>query len=147
MNKTTEKRREKILNYVKNNRSDALHFSDERASIKKLEYTTLTDLIRQILRLSETYCSYTIDGIRETGYGRRRSSLDIWRHVKFFEPDVDIFTVMETLYGLRNELNGNYCWIVKRGVFTLRYSSSIYRSENFLSREYMITFNAWKCLH
>ena len=145
MNKTTEKRREKILNYINTCRTDPLHFVHEGKVVKEILHDSLITLIRGVLRHSENCCSINSSEILETRSGRRRSSLDIWRHVKYFIPDVDIFTVMETLYVMRGELYGNYCWLVKRGVFTMdSYRSGV---NNFLSREYMITFNAWKCLH
>lgn len=133
MNKSVLDRRNKILAYVEANRHDPLFFYDGgyredvvKQSDRYVESgkwykadMSLADVIIEILKLSRVYVSANCENV-ETGAGRRRSSLDIWRHVIAVRPDVDIFSVMETMYYIMPKVNVNYCYVVKRTVFTYR---------------------------
>jgi len=53
----------------------------------------------------------------ETRPSRRRSVFDIWRHILYVKPDVDIFDTMEAMHRLRKRICGSYCGNVERTVF------------------------------
>lgn len=146
MDKITARRREKIMDYVNRQpRTDPLSFH----GVQVIYDGGLRGLILCILRLANNYGSYNSSGQLETSSGRARSSFDIWRHVKRYNPEIDIFTVMEELYSMRARLSGRYCYVVKRGVFRVfnNWIDSNLEFGTFISREYMISFRAWEKLH
>lgn len=122
---------------------------------------TLKDLVYAILENCIHFGSYEPESTRfETSYGRMRSSLDIWRHVIYYRPDVDIFSVMEVLYQLRNDLYGHYCSTVHRTVFKIpspwQTYSFTHNPKGFYTHEYrssaigvqnVLKFSGWKKLH
>ena len=140
-------RRKKILDYVSGHPSSTLEFrTDYNSPVVVLDMVeNVDDLVMQIITTARSCASFTQSGIRETSSGRSRSSLDIWRHAKSVLPDIDIFTIMESIYRLRNKLNMNYCGFVHRSVFKPRYYDWDYG--NFLTREYRIMFSTWRKLH
>lgn len=117
------------------------------------ESMSLKALVYAILEKCVGYDSYTVTSMRyETSSGRMRSSLDIWRHVKYYRPDVDIFSVMEALYQLRDKMYGHYCVTVCRAVFKLPSPwisfSYTFHPGSFFTREYgTLTYAGWKKLH
>jgi hypothetical protein len=146
MKKSMVEKRVKIKNYLKKQRTDTLHFGNEEHQIIKIKYNkNLKHLIHMILELSDVYDSYNTDGDYETDRGRMRSSIDIWRHIKQVFPKINIFTVMETLYAMRNDLYYGYCSTVERTVFESGCTHLDY--DDFFTREYSIRFSDWACLH
>jgi hypothetical protein len=143
-------RREKILKYISKHNCDPLLFKDPyipNSPITNLQDTENIDaLVWEIIKLSARLGSYnsTMNYV-ETYSGKMRSSLDIWRHAKSVKPDIDIFTIMESIYRLKDQVYGHYCTTVKRVVFMLpRYGSGV---RNILCREYNIKFSTWRKLH
>lgn len=142
-------RRNKILQYISKYNCDPLLFKDPYTPDSPIIYisdTNIDSLVKGIITLSTTYGSYNPNmQYIETFPGKMRSSLDIWRHAKSVIPDIDIFTVMESIYNIKNQIYGHYCITVKRSVFMPpRYSSGV---RNILCREYNIMFSTWRCLH
>ena len=155
MGKRLAQRREKILRYISEHNTDNLLFRHPGYRETPEEYmvhldadgSNIDDLVMEIITKSENYCSYNPNmGYVETIYGRMRSSLDIWRHAKSVLPDIDIFTIMESIYNIKELLYGHYCITVKRAVFRLpnSWSSGV---SNFLCREYGIRLSTWRKLH
>ncbi|HBY20782.1 MAG TPA: hypothetical protein DEG71_07210 [Clostridiales bacterium] len=107
-----------VLKYIENKNTTPLYFHfniNESFSIFTLKY-----LIIKILDLSEEYESCSIENELETNSGKWRSVLDIWRHVIYYKPDINIFEVMRELFSIGNEyLVGHYCENIKRRVFKL----------------------------
>lgn len=133
MNKTTIARRKKIMDYVETQRHDPLFFyrtgysdrvipHEERYATADYWYKddmSLADMVVAILITARHMGSANKDGV-ETFTGKRRSSLDIWRHIIAVRPDVELFDVMETILSIVRNLNINYCYVVHRTVFTYR---------------------------
>lgn len=146
MNKNVEKRilerRNKVLNYINTHRNDVLHFYItpgiymENLSIE----LPLIEIILKILYLSEYCWSENTDNAIETLPRKWRSSLDIWRHVKYFRPDVTIFEVMECLWHHRDKFSGHYCNVICRRVFRLRCYGYLTKDQY---DEYKICFKSW----
>lgn len=87
------------------------HFSGDDGSIESIVYNTIN--------LSKSYNSYRVHKHRLTYQCRNgafRSSIDLWRHIKYYFPEVTIYDVMHALYRLRFKINGLFCTIVKRFV-------------------------------
>ena len=144
-------RRAKILRYIDEHNQDTLYFVNVYSPSKDITYLLDTDsidlLVSEILSRSKNYGSYNPNmNYIETYPGRMRSSLDIWRHAKSIKPDIDIFTIMESIYGFRYDIYGHYCGNVKRAVFRepTFYSKGV---PNFKCREYNIMFSTWRKLH
>jgi len=143
-------RRDKILQYISKYNCDPLLFKDPYtpdSDTVNLLNTEVDALVFEIISMSHRYGSYnTTMNYVETFPGKMRSSLDIWRHAKSAIPDIDIFTVMESIYRLKDRIYGHYCTTVKRAVFRLPTSWSI-GVPNFKCREYNIMFSTWRNLH
>lgn len=92
--------------------------SDEILSSTEL----LEDLVPLVVK--RTYISGSINkaGFKETDMAKNRSTIDIWRHVKFFKPETTIFQVMEILYkGIKKGLYYTVrCPDISRRVFKIR---------------------------
>jgi len=161
-NKMIAKRREKILAYNSKQCCDPLEFKGQYGIGNKsvpipedeLKFNhdgspNRKQLVRIIIRMAVRYGSYNpTTKVLETGCGRNRSSLDIWRHAKSLYPDMDVFLIMEAIHALyidpREKIYGQYCSFVKRSVFDLS------GPREFLSwgcGEYKISFNTWRKLH
>src|SRR3972149_8159500 len=93
--------------------------------IENHEKLSLDRLVLKCLDLTNLYHSYSEDNVIETNMGKYRSVLDIWRHVKYFRPEVTIFEVMNSLYRNREKLAGQYCINIRRRVFKLKKYNNI----------------------
>jgi len=170
MNSRIAQRREKILAYNNSHCTDALEFKvlygsktgqivtipEAHTMLPNTELKFNRDgspnrkqLVRIILRMAENYGSYNpTTRILETGCGRNRSSLDIWRHAKSVYPDIDVFLIMEAIYALADDeqerIFGQYCGMVHRAVFNLGGPRLNHR---WRCDEYKIMFTTWKKLH
>lgn len=82
------------------------------------EASTLSECIYGVLALSKNNSSFVVGqlGPAETGKGRYRSVLDIWRHLKYYR-DVSIFEVMNALYNMSTSIRGWRCSTIRRRVF------------------------------
>jgi hypothetical protein len=105
---------------------------------------SLDDKILFILQTTRSYGSYKKDdtsGYYESSASRRRSSLDLWRHLITYYPEYTIFDVMHSLYSLQlNRLvNNNYCHDVHRRVFLPGWYGN-YNAKD----EYGLNFSDWE---
>lgn len=150
-----------VYKYIRKNRRDILVFYtiDPLRSardlleekLKDLDKMSLDALVLKILTLSISYCSKNkIFGGVETYAGRRRSSIDIWRHAKCFQPGVSILDIMDSLYRIcrdpGNDIKSIFCSDIKRRVFRF-YEGLRPAPENewtFLWDEYGLEFPQWE---
>ncbi len=121
----------------------------EEEEIKPLKEMKLPELVKKILSLSENHYSSRVDEVVETGPDRRRSSIDIWRHIKHFQPKITIFEVMSAICELEDELEGNLCSVVDRRVFHSQWDDDdgpfIYDQEDL--DEFGLLFWNWEDIH
>lgn len=119
---------------------------------------SLEDVVYELLKATLNSSSFKASNetLLETGSGRRRSSLDIWRHLKKYSAALSIYDVMDALFSLSRggKVSSNYCTTVHRRVFYIQYAwdyrgertqPSPYQStENFSTDEYGLKISAWK---
>jgi hypothetical protein len=115
------------------------------------EKYSVEDMIERTLELcKENWSVNSEDKDLETGPNRSRSSLDIWRHIKYYYPTITIFDVMHSLYIMgreREEVGGLFCEDVNRRVFRLLRLEleDIYgTSFSWCGDEYGLDFDDWK---
>lgn len=141
-----------VLRYINRRNKNSLifcYFNGEdldKTTSSLIELLPLDLLILECLKLSLSYCSKdSVNDKIETEPNKYRSSLDIWRHVIYFNPEITIFDVMESLYENRGKLITHYCPDIKRRVFKLprdHYFTSM-NDEDCLD-EYELTFYDWE---
>jgi hypothetical protein len=117
-----------------------------KSELDKLK--TLDDKILKILTLCYRYNSYIVGETHfETSSGRSRSSLDLWRHIVYFYPEVTIFEVMKSLVNLyeSHKVGELFCSTVHRRVFYST-NSNYYSYYGFgnTKDEYKLTLKQWK---
>lgn len=111
------------------------------------ELLDLNKVVKEILHLKDSYCSVnTITDITETLQRKNRSSLDIWRHVIFFYPEVTLEEVMHQLNKLAmcHEITSFICCDIKRRVFLYHSLSNQYIGHTLSQDEYGLYFHEWK---
>lgn len=152
-----EENRKKVENYLNNMwvSTEPLIFEGYESRIEEFdpEKYSVEDMVERALELCKKYFSINSsseEGNWETNPDRSRSSLDIWRHIKYYYPTITIFQVMNALYILgreRQEVGGLYCSDVGRRVFRLirieeegDWESTFHWSPD----EYGLGFNDWK---
>lgn len=87
-------------------------------ALKISKEISLSDAILSLLSYTNAYASGINDNI-ETTPGRLRSVIDIWRHLKKYNPDLTIFEVMDSIYKDNSYLYSHYCGFIDRRVFCL----------------------------
>ncbi len=149
---TIEEIKENIEEYLFDKNKNPLYFIDyydEKVPIPNAKNLSLIDLIIKIIELNENdYLSWG-EGIFEKFDYSYRTSLDIWRHVKFYKPEITIFEVMRCIYDNENIFISHVCHEINCRVFTLdddRYGTM----ERFINQteldEYGLTFYDWGSL-
>jgi hypothetical protein len=113
----------------------------------------LDKLIPIIVRRTFFSCSINTSGDVETKDRCSRSSLDLWRHVKYFFPEITIYSVMASLYRTQFNYRSIFCPDIHRRVFKnydyyKEYCQGTYsRPDNILSSgdEYGLYINSdWR---
>ena len=114
---------QQVLDYINERNTTPLQFW-KLNEIKEEELTNIANsgnldmLVFKCLECTNVYYSFNISTRNmETTSNRWRSSLDIWRHVKYFKSDVTIFQVMKSLWDIKENLVGHYCPDIQRRVF------------------------------
>ena len=131
---------EKVLNYLGDKDLTTLRFNGG-PHLRKIEDLDL--LVFRVIGCTGKYASINTENKRiETHSNRWRSSIDIWRHVKYYKPEVTIFDVMNSLYNMRNRLRGQYCHLIYRRTFKTSRGGYIYDQER--GDEYNLSFDQWK---
>jgi hypothetical protein len=80
-------------------------------------------MCKRMLQLTRSYPSFDEDTKElECSSGRNRSSLDVWRHIRYYYPQITIYDVMNALYNIDEENDGYYgffCGNIKRRIFKM----------------------------
>lgn len=138
-------KQQQVANYISDREQNILHWKIKNEVNEKLSKLNLDDLIIQTVGLTSIYNSYNEKNMRTCYDDRWRSSLDIWRHVKFYKPDVTIFQVMNSLFSLQDKLIGHYCEQIWRRVFRKKIGNSTSILRGLRERdEYNLTFYEWE---
>jgi hypothetical protein len=113
-----------VKEYLHQNDTSPLFFGfqDSDTEPNQVDNTgDLDNLVYSIIRATRHNGSFDEHGELDTEGNRSRSSIDIWRHVKSYRPDVTIFEVMRSMYALSysedRPLVGHWCSTVNRRVF------------------------------
>lgn len=122
-----EENRKKVMRYLENYAEiTPLTFDGYESKVDEfnIEKHSVVDMVKRALFLTKAYSSYC-DGDYDCASGKMRSALDIWRHIKYYYPTIEIFDVMKALYELNHnkDIYGHFCTDVGRRVFKLEYSS------------------------
>lgn len=156
-------RKAQVNSYIKNHENARWHtlplifrgalgdINDNQNSLSVLSNpkSTMEEKVVAVILLSQVNFSYREQGgihIKETRMGAYRNSLDIWRHIILFHPDVTIFEVMAALFNLSNILRGWYCSTVKRRVFWKEPTNRGYSNTDYKD-EYGLYLLDWKNIH
>lgn len=124
-----QENRQKVLDYCSQHDTYPLYFYEYESDKEEFnpEKYSIDDMVRRVFELSKRYPSFNSNtGEYESSANRWRSVLDIWRHIIFFYPTVEIFDVMHSLYKLREECSGQYCTDVNRRTFKSKGGSVLY---------------------
>jgi hypothetical protein len=136
-------KQQSVLDYVSGKDEVPLYFKGESLNEKLSEISDLNSLVEGILETTINYSSYNS---RTNGHqcssNRWRSVFDIWRHVKYFMPDVSILDVMSSLHEIQSKLVGHYCDDVYRRVFRLKRGSGVLSTVS--DDEFGLYFKQWK---
>ena len=146
---------QKVMNYINSNPNDVLVFGGNpltfsiEPELPKLD--NVYDLVHEVIARANEFNSTNGSGFIETSSGRRRSSIDIWRHIKGVLPEVTIFDVMRALYQyciVDLKCGFFFCGGVRRNVFKNygRYSKEAGNLNTEKSRldEYGIHIGDWE---
>jgi hypothetical protein len=115
--------------------------------------TRLCDAIKILLVNCEFFPSINIKTeVDETSRTRRRSVLDIWRHLTNIEEQVNIFETMRAIYKLveDEELGTSYCSTIERRTFIVSALSELLHIHNHgiehteQEDEFGLTFDQWE---
>ena len=116
--------------------------------IEAMKNMELGELVYDVLDKTQHYHSSKVgDSLYETDPGRVRSSLDIWRHVKYLKPEITIYQVMNTLFANRKDYVGQFCGGVKRRVFICKENKPGWRllgTDRY--DEYDLVFKEWETI-
>ena len=117
----------------------------EENNAEKLKLLSLPELIVKILYLSKYFKSENKAGKIETSFNKNRSSLDIWRHVKYYLPEITIYDIMNELYKLNSfHFYTLLCPDIKRRVFHWSGEErGVIYNESFRD-EFGLTFYEWE---
>lgn len=124
----------------------------------KVDCSDLTLAVLTAFMLTREYDSVNTDGYVETLRRRSRSSWDIWRHLKYFDPSVKLMDVKRELFkivvgGLEcpDDVYPRYdyrgvgtviCWDIRKRVFFSSNDKEIYDPDTL--DEYRDTFSEWE---
>lgn len=137
---------EMVLNYINLEDCSPLMFVNREGehSSPSIYYVNLDLMVYDCLDLAYDHYSINIRKITETHPDKWRSVLDIWRHVIFFNPKIDIFSVMRSLYRQQSKLVGHYCGNIHRRVFKLEKNASDCLLFTQDRDEFGLHFDDWK---
>lgn len=112
--------------------------------------TPIKDLILWCLETSYWHKSVdTETGVVETRNGAARTSLDIWRHIKYINPDITLESVIKALWEMGTidgTLKGHRCADIGRQVFKTSIQRPSWNMSGLSSTEYEYSFNQWNLL-
>lgn len=149
-----EEHRQKVYDYLNSEyikSTSPLLFKDYQSPNEEFDPSkySVNDMVRRVLILSNNYFSVNSENNSiETCSERWRSSLDIWRHIKYYYPEITIFDVMTAIYDIRGELGGQYCSFIKRRTFRIKgehtFGSRSWVNNQFGIDEYGLNWKDWE---
>ena len=139
-----------VKQYLEEHETSDLHFSggygrtlpEER--INNMKALSDSDLILEILSCLNYWYSANPTEELETSPSSSRSAIDLWRHAKFFHPDISIYDVLHILYNNRDKLKGHHCCTVYRQVFRLAKDMTNWNLNIDDETEFGNYFSDWK---
>lgn len=140
--------RNMVMAYLAQNKIIPLIFKGYTSSVEEFnpEKHSITEMVKRAMTLTKDYASTDINGEWESSSERWRSVLDIWRHIIYYYPNVEIFDVMHSLFEIKNECGGQYCHEVRRRTFKLASAYQHYNWSNLQMGidEFGLSFDAWE---
>lgn len=122
-----QENRNKVLNYLNSENVESIEplvfdgYESIGEEFTPREFYTVDDMVRLILTLMEDYTSVSFnDREFQTRQKRWRSCLDIWRHIKYYNSNIEIFDIMHSLYNIKKECGGQYCTEIERRTFRIK---------------------------
>lgn len=122
MNQTN---RDKVLDYLNENETAPLYYDGYESPKNEFNPNkfTVKEMVLRAMALCCDYDSYNSDTKEyETCEGKHRSAIDLWRHIKYYYPEIEIFDVIMAIKEICNvdfKARGQFCNDVKRRVFWL----------------------------
>jgi len=128
-----------VLDYIEDKNISNLRFGEVEKESKygELKSEYFLDVSDKILSKEEkldklvplvvkrTFCSSFLEDVtKDTLPSKNRSVLDIWRHVKFYDPMATIFQVMESFMRTRGNYKSLRCGNIQRIVFIDKWCES-----------------------
>jgi len=151
---------EKVLRYIATHDHKPLVFSKQtynafssatRAITLPKDVTDVAGMVMfTILQTRVKKSLYMVSRGEQCRPYARRSSFDIWRHIRYYNPDIDLFSVMRCIAGVY-EVNISYCPTVHKLVIIansddpthLRIGRSRYNEYFNIRSEYGVGIRYW----
>lgn len=133
--------RQKVLDYLIECDCSPLYFNGYESPKDEFnpDKYSILDMIKRVLTLSKRYASYNSNTEDfETSNDRWRSVLDIWRHIIYYYPTIEIFDVMHVLYEYYHKedtFDGQFCNDIEKRTF--RNYRGQFQFTNYMSTGYM----------
>jgi hypothetical protein len=121
-----QENRDKVNNYLNSfyvQSLSPLKFNNYESNKEEFDSSkhSIESMVLRALELTKMYPSYDVETNEfECLSKAMRSSLDIWRHIKYYYPDVTIFQVMNALFNVYEggtDHYGLFCCNINRRVF------------------------------
>ena len=153
-----QENRDKVNNYLNSENVESLSplyfngYESPKNEFDRNKYT-VEYMCKRVLKLTREYPSYDIETKEiECRAGANRSSLDIWRHIKYYYSDITIFDIMNALYNIESqEYYGFFCTTICRRIFKNAYKNSnedwqrnLRYFFNISCDEYGLVWDDWK---
>lgn len=149
---------QKVEAYLRRHSHGSLKFGDsivdvygdcrkmKKVSADRSNYS-LDDMISFVLEMARQresfYSRGSIYSWRQCRGGANRSAMDIWRHIKYYQPDIDLFSVMRGLFNYDgNEYVRQVCPTVHKRVFYINYDNRNYNDYN--KDEFSLLWDDWE---
>jgi hypothetical protein len=140
-----------VKQYLEEHDTSVLHFSAggynetlPEVRSKNTKELSDTDLILEILNTCRFWYSANPTEELETNPGASRSAIDLWRHAKFFHPEISIYDVLHILFNQQNKLKGHHCSTVYRQVFVLAEFNPTWNLNIYDLTEFGNYFSDWE---
>lgn len=136
--------RRKVANYLKGRDITPLRFEGYESPANEAKDSPLKKIIERCIDLTTDYRSIDQYDDVETREDADRSVLDIWRHIRYYYPNISLLSVMRNMHKVTG-LVGHYCPTIKRQVFNTKKNRPEYYFFDDMN-EFGIPFEDWKRL-
>lgn len=146
---------EKVRAYVKRELRGTLKFGEtvRTGGYRKMRKVdadrsgySLNTMIKFVLIMTEQRRSLFHGGKRsgetQHTFGANRSAMDIWRHIKYYQPKVDLFSVMRAIYVYDGDYTRQYCGTIHKRVFTNNISVRVFNDHS--TDEFGLVWYQWR---